>query len=118
VNKDIKTKWVEALRSGKYKQGRGFLQRNNEFCCLGVLCEVQNVPSQLVLRQFRDPFCETNHRLPVHKYLMMLDSETGICADDPIAGGLNDFEMEKLTNMNDGDEYNFEQIARYIEEEL
>lgn len=33
--------WLEALRSGKYKQGRGFLNYNNEsFCCLGVACDL------------------------------------------------------------------------------
>ena len=33
--------WVEALRSGKYKQGKGVLANDNgEFCCLGVACEL------------------------------------------------------------------------------
>jgi hypothetical protein len=36
----IQQEWVDALRSGKYKQGRGALRRGNEFCCLGVLCEI------------------------------------------------------------------------------
>ena len=36
----VKNKWVEALRSGKYKQGRGQLNSENRYCCLGVLCEV------------------------------------------------------------------------------
>lgn len=34
-------KWVRALRSGKYKQGRGALRPvADQFCCLGVLCDV------------------------------------------------------------------------------
>jgi hypothetical protein len=37
---DVKKKWVAALRSGKYKQGCGALRRNDEYCCLGVLCDV------------------------------------------------------------------------------
>jgi hypothetical protein len=41
MNKEIKAKWLEALRSGRYKQGIGFLRtEENEFCCLGLLCEV------------------------------------------------------------------------------
>lgn len=40
MNKRLLTKWVEALRSGRYKQGRGFLSRDNADCCLGVLCKV------------------------------------------------------------------------------
>lgn len=34
--KDVKKKWVAALRSGKYEQGRQFLESNGEYCCLGV----------------------------------------------------------------------------------
>ena len=37
--KDIR-KWVEALRSGKYKQGKISLQNANGFCCLGVACDI------------------------------------------------------------------------------
>ena len=41
VNKELVKKWVEALRSGKYKQGRKALRnKNDEFCCLGVLCDI------------------------------------------------------------------------------
>ncbi len=36
----LKAKWIEALRSGKYKQGKGVLRYGDEFCCLGVLCDV------------------------------------------------------------------------------
>lgn len=35
-----KKKWVEALRSGEYKQGKDFLRVNDTFCCLGVLCDL------------------------------------------------------------------------------
>ena len=40
MNADIKQRWVEALRSGQYKQGQGCLRTNNAYCCLGVLCEL------------------------------------------------------------------------------
>ncbi len=40
MNADIKHLWIEALRSGKYQQGRGQLHINNQFCCLGVLCDI------------------------------------------------------------------------------
>jgi hypothetical protein len=40
MNQEIKQKWVEALRSGKYKQGHGTLKRYGKYCCLGVLCSV------------------------------------------------------------------------------
>ncbi len=42
MDPELKKKWVAALRSGEYKQGRNRLHRkvDNSFCCLGVLCEV------------------------------------------------------------------------------
>lgn len=40
LRKDVKAKWLAALRSGEYKQGRHYLARNDQYCCLGVLCEV------------------------------------------------------------------------------
>lgn len=41
MNKEIKQQWVEALRSGDYKQGAYALRNINDgFCCLGVLCDI------------------------------------------------------------------------------
>lgn len=43
---ELKAKWVEALRSGKYAQGKRALRtgrdkpENDLFCCLGVLCDL------------------------------------------------------------------------------
>lgn len=38
---EVKSKWTEALRSGKYKQGRTKLCANECYCCLGVLSHIQ-----------------------------------------------------------------------------
>jgi len=35
-----RTKWVKALRSGKYEQAKGVLHNGTGYCCLGVLCVV------------------------------------------------------------------------------
>ena len=50
MDKEIKRKWLDALRSGDYTQGYGYLCRDTSpagssgesasYCCLGVLCEV------------------------------------------------------------------------------
>jgi hypothetical protein len=40
VNKEIKKLWLEALRSGAYKQTSNRLRDGDSFCCLGVLCDV------------------------------------------------------------------------------
>lgn len=41
----IKRKWIEALRSGRFLQGAGYLRmradgERTEYCCLGVLAEI------------------------------------------------------------------------------
>ncbi len=36
----LQKRWLAALRSGKYKQGRLRLRSGDNFCCLGVLCDV------------------------------------------------------------------------------
>lgn len=38
--KEVRTLWVEKLLGGEYKQGKGYLQNDGKFCCLGVLCEL------------------------------------------------------------------------------
>lgn len=40
LDKEVKAKWVEALRSGKFKQGKGKLKYGDNYCCLGVACEI------------------------------------------------------------------------------
>lgn len=41
MNSEVKQKWITALRSGEYKQGTRCLHNiDNEFCCLGVLCDI------------------------------------------------------------------------------
>lgn len=32
--------WVEALRSGEYKQGKRALRTGDAYCCLGVACDL------------------------------------------------------------------------------
>lgn len=46
MNKAIKSKWVKALRSGKYKQARNALNIDNKFCCLGVLCDLHRAETK------------------------------------------------------------------------
>jgi hypothetical protein len=43
VKQEIAKQWCEALRSGKYKQGKGALKRDGSFCCLGVLCDISGI---------------------------------------------------------------------------
>lgn len=35
--------WIKALRSGNYKQGRSHLHQGDNYCCLGVACELSGL---------------------------------------------------------------------------
>lgn len=49
----IAKKWIKALRSGDYEQGRGVLKSTDDkYCCLGVLCDVVN-PAGWVGKSYR-----------------------------------------------------------------
>ena len=53
MNPEIKQKWLDALRSGRYLQGQGKLHYRDGitgehyYCCLGVLCEVLGIKSEV-----------------------------------------------------------------------
>jgi hypothetical protein len=40
LTKAQKQSWIDALRSGKYTQGQGYLKIDGRHCCLGVACEL------------------------------------------------------------------------------
>jgi len=40
MNEKVVQKWTAALRSGAYKQGDGALRTEDNYCCLGVLCDL------------------------------------------------------------------------------
>lgn len=40
MKKKFALEWARALESGKYKQGKFALKKDNKFCCLGVLCNL------------------------------------------------------------------------------
>jgi len=38
MTREFRDEWVAALRSGEFEQGRGALERDGKFCCIGVRC--------------------------------------------------------------------------------
>lgn len=43
LDEEFVRKWIEALRSGEYKQGRNQLRTGDSFCCLGVACDISQI---------------------------------------------------------------------------
>ena len=99
MDKKLKAKWVKALRSGKYKQGREYLYANFSYCCLGVLCRVAGLKKE-----------------QLHEHVLLGDVDMGKL--------LPSATMMKLTIMNDGEDsygtgaHSFREIADYIEKRL
>ncbi len=58
MKKNIATKWVKALRSGKYKQAYGRLHSVTPggFCCLGVLCKTYEKDYEEMDKHLTDSF--------------------------------------------------------------
>jgi hypothetical protein len=102
MNKEIKEKWVKALRSGEYKQGTTNLydKDRHTYCCLGVLAKISGYHPNTVKRKGEEYLAATKER------------EFGL-----------DYDLQqKLGRMNDGsagyDRYSFPQIADWIEKNL
>lgn len=111
MNQEIKQKWVEALRSGMYTQGKGQLREGDAFCCLGVLCDIH---SKETGTEWSDAgaYC----------YVGLLSPEVQEWAGVTSNGGgyirLNGIGGMSLPTLNDELNYSFEQIADLIEEQL
>jgi hypothetical protein len=135
MDKDIKTKWIAALRSGEYKQTTGVLARMHysspdgsqlHHCCLGVLCEVVGLK--------REP---TPWNINIHQYFTGHHEEEGwpeaveTTLPDALAKSLGFPQAEhgtdgdgwlpesrvSLAQLND-DGSTFDEIADLIEQEL
>lgn len=124
MNEEIKAKWIAALRSGKYVQGVERLHRkslnNDEFCCLGVLCEIA-ADNDVVDRVGTDYSIGYWNRM-TEGYASWASLPTsvmlwaGLRQDDPV---INPFESATtLSNLNDSQRLSFDEIATVIEEAL
>ena len=106
-------RWVEALESGEFKQGNGFLKRNLDgellYCCLGVLNELEGFPSVCVSNGIFT-FSLTNSASLDSTQMdrVMLYSNVGSFTES-----INGY--SSLANMNDSG-LSFKEIAKVIRE--
>ena len=109
MDQNIKKQWVEALRSGIYEQGRYWLRHEDEFCCLGVLCDLHAQATNREWEVYND----------VGIYLgcdEILPSEVvkwaGLDNDDPF------IHEQKTSSYNDDKGLDFDQMSDLIESNL
>ena len=113
MNQQVKTQWLDALRSGKYQQTRGRLHDYTGFCCLGVLCD-------LYLKEINS---EWEHYPLEHSY-RLFDESCTLPKEVVDWAGLQDtnpFIPSKkvdIASINDEGESSFCDIADIIEEQL
>lgn len=126
---EVKKKWTEALRSGKYDQGVGQLRdKHDNYCCLGVLCQVAAeegvIPPAKVQVGSPDYFYggEGDDRsgvlpLAVQEWayeddLVDLSKDNRYGFEDPMLGDYH------ASNWNDDHKADFKKIALLVEEYL
>lgn len=107
--------WLEALRSGTYKQGTDALLLNGCYCCLGVLCDIQGRPRHGGPRQigFDNDFDVINTDNPSYESL----ASTGDFPESvEVFVTIEDNEEETVTNLAACNDSNltFPQIADLI----
>ncbi len=119
MDKIIKAKWVAALRSGVYVQGRNALRKGNSFCCLGVLCDIYAAETNkghwddvlFVTGEEENPVVDMDV-LPFEVWKW-----AGISSANPYLTDPNRGKDRELAAIND-DGADFESIATIIETEL
>lgn len=106
MDAQLKAKWVEALRSGKYVQAKGRLRRDDGFCCLGVLCDISGeghwaATTETGIQQYEHAGYRSVMYLPpmLKTHYRLSDA------------------LELLMEMNDTDR-TFSEIADYIEQNI
>jgi len=113
IDRALMLRWIDALRSGKYNQTRGFLRTPEGFDAMGVLLDIIDPEG------WGEPFTPAEnwangkayipYKLDGNLYTFQLPYAV---ADDL---GFYDSDMFKLIDFNDKRCWDFEQIADYLE---
>src|ERR1051325_8479035 len=107
MNKKIKKLWINALRSGKYKQTRGKLRYDDTYCCLGVLCDLHR---KITKNKWKPDNCPRHY-----EYF----GEKGALPKKVYSWAkITDDNQQALIDLNDNLNATFKKIANYIEEKL
>ena len=91
MKKELKDKWLSALRSGEYRQGAYHLHADGKWCPLGILLRISDTEGEITKN--------TKIRLSDLEHL-----------------GLRVIHATRIIDMNDFYKNSFEGIADYVED--
>lgn len=121
MNPEIKKRWVAALRSGKYVQGKGRLKQRRDhekskYCCLGVLAEIA-VQDGVIDPPRKREDGSYEYDGDAHTLGTKVQEWAGLCDANPIMCGVGKADYASLARLND-DGMSFTEIADVIEKQL
>lgn len=110
MKREVRDRWVAALRSGEYAQGRyGLCDSQGRYCCLGVLNDVMG-NKYISEGGGSRSYLDSNLVAPIYysgTNVIWLEKQ-GLGAED----------IPVLIKMNDVDGASFSEIADWIEENM
>lgn len=99
---ELKTKWIEALESGEYTQGKGALCDEGSYCCLGVLQHVVDGDVE------RTVLCKESLQMPTKEWYDAQGVQLRTTDDD--RGTWEDVKFAQMNDLGDS----FATIAEFI----
>ena len=118
MDKRIKELWIDALKSGEYKQTDSRLRRSTGYCCLGVLCDLHHKenPDDGYWRvhdeyDYMSYCCKEYEYISSTRLPRTVQKWAGLQYDNPVIQGT------PLSNLNDNGK-KFPEIADLIEQHL
>lgn len=109
MNKEVKQKWVDALLSGRYEKGEGYLLRDGKYCALGVLCDLMSIP-----------FIEADCNGPTIYEARFPNGQESTTLEESYALsiGLTLEEVERIAEENDTNDHDWLHMAMFIDDEI
>lgn len=114
---ELKQKWIEALRSGKYQQGKGVLRTDTDhFCCLGVLCDLVDPSGWRGTGLIETSVDGMDVSQEAYPFFSISDVGSAVSLPHDLRKqlGLHIADIQALIRMNDSGNP-FESIAKHIE---
>lgn len=117
LSKYTKRKWINALRSGKFKQGEVGRLKDDKggYCCLGVLCEISKKfkPNKYNIFPKLTEYPNKRDYLPIIQKVTLSSLNDGNAYHiGPISvGGIDDISVSDF----EGQRFTFDEIADLIQ---